>query len=152
MRQIYQMKDGELRIFPYGDANSANAAFLRFKAEGLPLATENNGKVKFWIGDKEDFFEAAVRFEAHAYDWDSSDEFFLQVLGFWRSIGWWEEIEPHDCDARYKFKFAKKTYIVEEEFVREDDQLADMYGMKDKYYQYTFYENDKELSSYCCEA
>lgn len=153
--QIHAVINGKLHTQNFKNKEEANRSFLKIKDTAELLATNNNGSIKFWKGDETEWFIPMVEAETEAADWRSADDFEFRILSQWEENAIVENVKPcsKDYEKEWIVHFRGKTYHLTEEFCKEDEQWADMYGSKDKYYRYIFTNKDgKELSCYCIEV
>lgn len=154
--QIYAIINGELCTYSdFKNREEANKSFLEVKENAELLATNNNGKIKFWIGDETDWLIPMIEANIEADDWRHEDDFEFRILSQWAENALVEKVNPlsRDCEEEWKVHFRGKTYRLTSEYCREDCQWADMYGSRDKYYRYTFWDKDgNDLSCYCVEC
>ena len=130
----------------FDNRDDANRFFERHRGE--PMITRNGDTIKYWSSCREDWLLPMIYAEETGTDWETSVVF--EVLHSVYS----EEFEriPNGEDS-FSVMICGESFCVAGEFIKEDEQLADMMGMKDKYMRYSFWnDNNDELSSFCIEV
>ena len=153
--QIYAIIDGKLyKYSDFQNAKEANDAFLRIKENAESLATNNNGKIKFWKGDETDWFIPMVEESIEADDWRTEDTFEFRVLSQWEenALAKRVKVSSSGLEEEWEIYFRGERYHLTAKYCRGDPMFAAAYNGRDKYMEYTFWnENGHDLSTYCIE-
>lgn len=132
----------------FKDRNEGNKFFKLCQAENKPMITRNNNTIRYWNSERTDWLAPMIRADVEGTDWKTSVEFDVLYSVYNKQFDREKNGEDSFCVS-----IDGELYCVVGEYCREDEQLADMYGSKDKYYRYTFWDSDNnDLSCFCIEA
>ena len=158
---VWILENGKININRFDDKNMANSFWKKKNENKIPMITSGSKGINIWNSTKEDWFIPMIEFDSTGYD-DSVETYILSEV--------WEmtifQTKKRETKTNPKFpgitweegnnewdvRFRGKRYKLTERFVRTDSMTAELYGEPDKYVEYTFWNGETPLSSFCYET
>ena len=159
--EVWTLEDGKVNFFPFKDRNEANAFWKDKNKDGVPMITSGKKGINIWNSTKQEWFIPMIEFDSSGYD-DSVETYILSEV--WEMTIFQTKKPETKTDPRFPgiswtegrnewdVRVGNKQYRLTERFVRADDIIAAMHNEPDKYVEYTFWDGNKSLSSFCYET
>lgn len=144
--EVWVIKNNVASCHYFENRDKGNEFFKSHHAE--PMITRNGEVIRYWNSVKTDWLLPMIYAEVEGYDWRTSVEFDVLYSVYDKRF-----IREKNGEDSFHVVIDGESFCVVGDLQREDWMLAALYGSKDKYMMYTFYDSDNnELSNFCIEV
>ena len=159
--EVWTLENNKAKCNLFTNRDEANRFWKTRNEDKVPMITCGKKGCHVWNSTKLDWFAPMVEAESYGYD-DSAEAYILSEV--WEMTIFQTKRREWKTDPRlpgcaweegnneWDVPFGGKKYRLTEEFHHIDGMSAEVCRCPEKYVEYTFWDGEKELSSFAYET